>query len=74
MKQIITALVQTVLLVEISGIALATLIWVVVSELHGGTIMLFSAESVGAIAILYLGIQIFKRALASESRIYEDES
>lgn len=74
MIRVITALVQTLLLVEISAIALATLIWAIVSQLHGGTIMLFSAEGVGAIAVLYLGILIFKRALAAETRIHEDQS
>jgi hypothetical protein len=74
MGRILKALISTVLIIEIATIFSETTVWALVSELHLPGVVMMPALVVTGLAMLVLGVQVFRMALRAERRMEEDAS
>ncbi len=69
MGRLLRAFVATFLLIEIAGLVIGTSVWAILAEFHASNPVIIGAEGLAMIGVTVLGVVIFRRALAAETRI-----
>jgi hypothetical protein len=74
MGRTLRAVIATLLMVEIAAIFFGTSTWAILTELHASLPAILGGEAVAGLAVLFIAVIVFRRALAAERRIDEGVS